>query len=69
MTNTGVKFVIVVEGGGVEEAGLKALFREVHTAWIGVVMNPFYTEGRGVGRGFVMRVEELGRAWGVESEV
>ena len=57
MTNTGVKFVVVVDQGtggttsargngngygGVRESDLKPVFKAVHTAYIELISNPFY---------------------------
>ncbi|KAF3936492.1 hypothetical protein ABW19_dt0210049 [Dactylella cylindrospora] len=58
MTNTGVKFVVIVDqgvsnssalssrggglGGAIREADLKPVFKSIHTEYIKLISNPFY---------------------------
>jgi len=47
MTNTKIKFVIIVEEGSVplRENDIRMMFRKVHTAFCDLMSNPFYQPG------------------------
>jgi len=96
LTNTGIKFIIVVDMAGrppdpedekskrsapivgLRDSDLKPAFRAVQTAYVQLLLNPFYTPEDGTplqqvnhGRGpveitskkFIKELQRIGRAW------
>lgn len=66
LTNTGIKFVVAVEAGGVRDGDLKGLFRSLQTAYIRLVCNPFYEpdENRPIeSKRFLAEVRYLAENW------
>ncbi|KAF8477257.1 Sedlin, N-terminal conserved region-domain-containing protein [Kalaharituber pfeilii] len=72
LTNTGVKFVVFVScvgvGGGVREGELRPVFKELQTAYIALVCNPFYdndnVEKKPIkSKKFIAEVKRIGESW------
>ncbi|KAI5808944.1 Sedlin, N-terminal conserved region-domain-containing protein [Peziza echinospora] len=72
LTNTGVKFVVFVScvgvGGGVREGELKSVFKDLQTAYIALVCNPFYDndnlEKKPItSRKFITAVNRIAETW------
>ncbi|XP_062500648.1 trafficking protein particle complex subunit 2-like protein [Corticium candelabrum] len=47
MTNTKVKFILIVENRNsyAKDTEMKSLFKKLHLAYYGLLLNPFYTPG------------------------
>lgn len=78
LTNTGVKFVVFVScvgvGGGIREGELKSVFKELQTAYIALVCNPFYDsdnlEKKPItSKKFISEVKRIGESWVPSSAV
>ncbi|KAF8459046.1 Sedlin, N-terminal conserved region-domain-containing protein [Terfezia claveryi] len=78
LTNTGVKFVVFVScvgvGGGIREGELRSVFKELQTAYIALVCNPFYDsdnlEKKPItSKKFIREVKRIGESWVPSSAV
>lgn len=53
VTNTKIKFLIVVESGNttLRDNDIRQMFRKLHTAYTNVMANPFYSPGERIDSG------------------
>eukprot|EP00300_Choanocystis_sp_HF-7_P030694 c39592_g1_i1.p1 GENE.c39592_g1_i1~~c39592_g1_i1.p1 ORF type:complete len:159 (+),score=30.55 c39592_g1_i1:47-478(+) len=49
VTNTGLKFIVAVDGGLVRETELKMFFKRLQQLYVETISNPFFTPGRPIG--------------------
>lgn len=60
ITNTGVKFLVVVDDPVVRDDEMKGLMEQLHSAFVDAVSNPFYTPGQPLtSPGFEKRIQLL----------
>mmetsp|Transcript_11867 Transcript_11867/g.30306 ORF Transcript_11867/g.30306 Transcript_11867/m.30306 type:complete len:87 (+) Transcript_11867:65-325(+) len=58
LTGTNVKLILVADSFNAKEAVVKKVFRDLHSAYIDAVSNPFYNPGKKIeSKSFEQRVD------------